>query len=624
MKGLFLLLGLIALTHCASAQQIALPQKCEDVFTQDQCDKLRAIAQKFGESATDLNNAIKEAAAKHIGKAKDILSFVQEYLVTHAKNFKCENVLPAESCANLVKIGELLKLKKDQVNTAIREAMVHGATKAKEIYQKAIEYARDVLSRTTCEDWMSADTCAKIKDFAKMAHLRSQDVIKAIREAVIEGAVKVQDIYQHAIDILSNEITCEAVIGAAVCEKLEKAASLLGEKMSDINDAVRAAVKKHISKASGIISFVQEYLVDKAKNFKCENVLNEELCASIMKIGGHFKDGADVINKAIKEAIVHGANGMQEIYRVAVAWLRDNVKAKKCEDLIAADTCQKIRDFANKVHVNTKDVMIAVKEAIAQGAWGAADLYKKAVEFLKSKISCESVMGKSLCDKIRALADKFSISLSKIDEVMRNAIASGVTKVSELYKVVVRYIMDRWTDLIGDEEMLALSDENDMSDITEKLREAILKAVNKVLDDLKVVNERVRAQIKEIILKGKLMISEIKQKIMDLLADIGAISDEEFQLSKRDLRDDLKAALEKAKGVTKKMIEQLLKLSKEKLEQAKDLIKKILEEFGLNQDSFIDVLLDTTTEEILKDLEEETSAFTDMIVADMYEQADQI
>merc|ERR1719495_1463994 len=131
---------------------------------------------------------------------------------------------------------------------------------------------------------MSADTCAKIKDFAKMAHLRSQDVIKAIREAVI---------------------------GAAVCEKLEKAASLLGEKMSDINDAVRAAVKKHISKASGIISFVQEYLVDKAKNFKCENVLNEELCASIMKIGGHFKDGADVINKAIKEAIVHGANGMQ-------------------------------------------------------------------------------------------------------------------------------------------------------------------------------------------------------------------------------------------------------------------------------------------------------------------------
>merc|ERR1711872_820165 len=278
------------------------------------------------------------------------------------------------------------------------------------------------------------------------------------------------------------------------------------------------------------------------------------------------------VNKAIKEAIVHGATGVQEIYNVAIAWLRDHVKASKCEDLISADVCQKIRDFANKVHVSAKDVLQAVKEAIAEGAWDPVDLYKKAIEYIKSKISCEAVMGKATCDKIRALADKFSVSLAKVDEVLREAIASGVTKVTELYKVVVKYIMDRWTDLIGDEEMLALSESSDEL-ILPGLREALEKVVDKVLNDLKVKSDDIRAMIKKVIMEGKIL------------------------------------------------IEKLMKMSKEQLAKAKALIKMILDKYGMQQDSFIDVLLDSTHEQILKDMETETTAFSDMIVEDMINEA---
>merc|ERR1712168_1050472 len=452
------------------------------------------------------------------------------------------------------------------------------------------------------------------------AHLRTSEVIKAVREAIIEHASNAQEIFQKAMDFLTGEITCEGIFGADVCSKLQKAAQMLGEKTSDINDAIRAAVKKHVTKVSDVLKFVQEYLVDKAKNFKCENVLNADLCAKIMKIGGHFKDGIDTINKGIKEAIVHGATGVQEIYNVAVAWLRDHVKASKCEDLISADVCQKIRDFANKVHVSAKDVLQAVKEAIAEGAWDPVDLYKKAIEYIKSKISCEAVMGKATCDKIRALADKFSVSLAKVDEVLREAIASGVTKVTELYKVVVKYIMDRWTDLIGDEEMLALSESSDEL-ILPGLREALEKVVDKVLNDLKVKSDDIRAMIKKVIMEGKIRIREIKQKIKDLLAEIGSQDDQMFQMNKQELIEKLKEALKKAKGMSKILIEKLMKMSKEQLAKAKALIEMILDKYGMQQDSFIDVLLDSTHEQILKDMEAETTAFSDMIVEDMINEA---
>jgi len=617
-------LFLLAFVACASAQQVAIPEKCEDVFTVAQCDALRAIAKRFGETATDLNNAIKEAAAKHIQNAKDILNFVQEFLVTNAKKVDCDQFLPAEQCAALKKIGGLLKVKADQVNTAVREAIAHGANTAQEIYQKAVEYVRDVLTKTTCTDFLSADLCQKITTFAKMANLRIGEVQKAIREAVIEGAANAQEIYQKAIDFLTGEITCEGILGAATCEKLQKAAQMLGEKMEDINKAIREAVTKHMTNTKDIINFVQQYLVDLATDFKCEKVMSEDLCAKIMVIGGHFKDGVDTINKAIREAIVHGATGMQEIYNVAVSWLKDNVMAKKCEDLIAPDICKRIADFAKKVHVSVNDVFDAVKEAIAEGAWDPISLYKKAIEFIKSKISCEAVMGKSMCDRIRALADKFGVSLAKLDEVLREAIASGVTKVSDLYKKIVKYILGKWTDLIGDEEMLAIGEQNDWIDITGKLRAALEKFMDEVLDQLKVVNENVRAKIKKVILEGKLRISEIKQKIKDLLEKLGNKSDDEIEYAKRGLRDDLKAALEQARGMTKLLIQQLLKLSKEKLEQAKATIKKILDQFGITQDSFIEVLLDSTHDQIMNDLEVETTFFSDMIVADMVAEADQL
>jgi len=619
MKGLFILLGLVALTQCAPAPSaLADPiLSCEDIFGQETCDGLRDIMTKFGEKADVLTAAIKAMTDKHLANIQEKLEFIRQFLVDKATNVSCDKFLPQATCDQLDKLLALIKVSVDDVNRAVREAIAHGATTAADIVQKAKDYARDVLSKATCVDLLGADGCQKLKDFAAKFHLNVKEVLKAVREAILEHATTVQDIFNKAKDFLTGELTCEQILGAKTCAALEKAAQTLGERVTIINKALQEAVKNGLTKVPEILNYIQEYMVNMVTDFKCTNVLSQDLCDKIMAIGGHFKDGVATINKAIEEAIVHGAAGMQEIYNVAIAWLRDHVTAKTCEELIDPNICQKIKDFAKKVHVSVTDVMTAVKEAIAEGAWGP-DLVKKAIDYLKAKISCEAVIGKATCDRIRALADKFGIALDKVDEIMREAIARGVTKVSELYKTVVKWIMDQWTDLIGDEEMKYIEGEqNDFLDIKGRLQKALMEAVEKILAELQGVNEVVRQKIKDLIVRGKVSIFALRKKIMDLIAEFGTSQDEQLLDQIDDLREQLKLALAKAKGFVKLTIKSLLALSKDKLAQAKALIKKILGDFGMAQDSFIDILLDETHEQIMQDMEEEITAFSGMVMEDM-------
>merc|ERR1719156_85717 len=122
-------------------------------------------------------------------------------------------------------------------------------------------------------------------------------------------------------------------------------------------------------------------------------------------------------------------------------------------------------------------------------------------------------------------------------------------------------------------------------------------------------------------MEGKIRINQIKQKIKDLLAEIGSQDDQMFQMNKQELIEKLKEALKKAKGMSKILIEKLMKMSKEQLAKAKALINWILNKYGMQQDSFIDVLLDSTHEQILKSMKTETTAFSDMIVEDMINEA---
>ena len=57
-----------------------------------------------------------------------------------------------------------------------------------------------------------------MKDVAALIHAKAEEVNKAVREAIIEGAGNIKDQFQKAMDFLVNEVTCDKVFGSDVSE----------------------------------------------------------------------------------------------------------------------------------------------------------------------------------------------------------------------------------------------------------------------------------------------------------------------------------------------------------------------------------------------------------------------
>jgi len=517
-------------------------------------------------------------------------------------------------------LAKKLHLIATQASLAVKEAMVNGAQKATEVYNNAVVYMRDRLSKLTCEKVLGADKCTQLKKFAVLLNVKATEVNKAIREAVIEGAANAKDQFAKAMDFLKTEVTCDKVLGVEACEKLRKAASELKESTSAVHEAVMEALNKHFVKVSEILKSVQQTLVTKAVNFKCSDVLSQEQCDKIVSIGQHLKLKSSEINKAIKEGVVNSAAKAKEIYGRAIGFLLNDVKNLKCEDLATKETCDKIRENAKKFHAKATDVATAVKEAIVDGAVNAKDYIKKATEYFKAKMSCESVLSQEPCDKIRNLADKFHISLTQVDAFLKQSISNGVTKVSDLYKAAMKYIVEKWTGVFGDEPSMYKRDLSSIDDIKALLKKQVKAAVAQLLDALKIADVKVREYVNKAIDAGKITLGNIKEKVKELLEKLnnGDLSDSAVSIYRRSVKDTLIETLKNVHGKTKEYIELLLNFSSETLEKMKALIKSKLAEHGITS---MDDELESDFAYVKEALRDATESSFSNIVADAIDMA---
>merc|ERR1712121_366222 len=85
---------------------------CEDVLSTKICTKLREAAKKLKVKVEMIDKIIREAVAKGITKAKEIIKLVRQKIVDLATNFKCEDALPATVCNKFREIAAKLKIKK--------------------------------------------------------------------------------------------------------------------------------------------------------------------------------------------------------------------------------------------------------------------------------------------------------------------------------------------------------------------------------------------------------------------------------------------------------------------------------------------------------------------------------
>merc|ERR1712212_1104088 len=94
--------------------------------------------------------------------------------------------------------------------------------------------------------------------------------------------------------------------------------------------------------------------------------------------------------------------------------------------------------------------------------------------------------------------------------------------------------------------------------IKEKLRQALLKAVDKILDTLNVAEGVVREKVKELITKGEVKIAELKQKVIELLEKLGISVGADEPLMKRDIDEIIEQIKEKLKQALMKAVDKIM------------------------------------------------------------------
>merc|ERR1712141_204729 len=190
---------------------------------------------------------------------------------------KCEHVLSDKVCKQLREIAEKLKIGAQIVDKYIREAIAKGMTKAHEIIAY-IKEKMIAISKITCEDVISKDICDKIREVAAKLKIKFDAVIKVMKEAIAKGLSKIKDIIDYIKNHffpqlegeLENVITCEEVLSDKVCKELREIAEKLKIGAKIVDQFIREALEKGKRKAKEIIAYIKEKMVAISK-ITCED-----------------------------------------------------------------------------------------------------------------------------------------------------------------------------------------------------------------------------------------------------------------------------------------------------------------------------------------------------------------
>merc|ERR1719283_5053 len=224
-----------------------------------------------------------------------------------------------------------------------------------------------------CEDVLSEKLCAKIREVAIKVEVKVSEVEEQIKQLVAKGITKAKQIIEKIRERLfpanENELMdlaitkCEDVLSAEVCGKLRAAAETLKQKAKVVDEIVRRVVKEKITEAKEIVKHVQEKLVAMAKNFHCEDVLSEKLCAKIREVAIKVEVKVSEVEEQIKQLVAKGITKAKQIIekiRERLFPANENelmdLAITKCEDVISAEVCGKLRAAAETLKQKAKEL----------------------------------------------------------------------------------------------------------------------------------------------------------------------------------------------------------------------------------------------------------------------------
>merc|ERR1711936_1438563 len=431
---------------------------CEDVLADNVCKALREAAKMLKIKAAEVDKAIREALDKGLRKAKDIIKFVRAKIEQMVHDFKCEQVLAADVCAKIHEIAEKVKVDVKKVDEFIKKLVVKGITKIKEIIEKIKHHffpdlkAQLIENVIVCEEVLADNVCKALREAAKILKIKIEEVDKAVREALDKGLTKAKEIIAFVrakIEQMVHNFKCTDVLDEGICAKIHEIAALIKVDAAKVDAFIRDLVVKGITKAKEIIEAIKKHFFPGVEGelinvITCEDVLSADMCKKLRDAAEMFKIKAAEVDKMIRQAIAKGVTKAKEIFKIVQAKLIEMAKNFKCTDALSKDVCDKIAEVAGKLKVKMAEVMKVIKEIIVKGITKAKEIIEEIKKHffpgvegeLINVITCEDVLSADMCKKLRDAAELFKIKAAEVDKMIRQAIAKGVTKAKEIFKIV--------------------------------------------------------------------------------------------------------------------------------------------------------------------------------------------
>merc|ERR550534_2885071 len=221
--------------------------KCEDVLAESLCAKIKAFAEAFKIKYAKIIEVMKTAIAKGLNKISEIIDYIKKHFPHLGEELvneiTCEEILSDKVCHDLREAAKKFKIKAEEIDKLVREALDKELRKAKDIIHYIRTKIVDMATNFKCTDALSEDVCAKIKEIAAKFKVDYQKVMKVIKDIIAKGITKakeiIDEIKKHFFPQLEGELVnlvkCEDVLSPQVCTKMREIAAKLKIKVSEID-----------------------------------------------------------------------------------------------------------------------------------------------------------------------------------------------------------------------------------------------------------------------------------------------------------------------------------------------------------------------------------------------------
>ncbi|XP_066925904.1 uncharacterized protein [Clytia hemisphaerica] len=371
-----------------------------------------------------------------------------------------------------------------------------------------------------CSDVLAVKVCDNLEAIAKRLKLKAEDVTKAVVDAVKKGKTSSVEIYNAAKDFLINEVAtkkCEDFTTVENCQKLRKVAAFMKLNAEKVEEFVRKAVAEGAVQAADIYAKAMEYYKNEIKTKKCEDLLSVSQCTYLRNLAGKLKVKFDDLEDAIKDAYLETLGDAKALVTKVVAVLKDYALNTKCEDLLNPDLCSALRRFAATTKVQFPVLMEKAVDLLISGYSAGKSLLNgifKAVDYF---YDCTDVFDQSSCDKLKKVAEFIGFGVQEVEEFIKKYVPIAVQKGKDLIKnfpEMMKELGKYLKDKICDNTILC--DDAQLSD------EQFIFADQVGIFDWDLIKQKIKEYIE---IKYPGLQDKVKQRVLDIISKATSVRD---------------------------------------------------------------------------------------------------